>query len=135
MRYWSRPPHQQVDETRVWVDDMINAPAAESDDFVVELDGLVIGKAGCWRLPEIGYILHPSTWGRGYATEALSAVAAHIFARHSIPEIIADVDPRNAASLALLAKIGFEETGRAEHTMQIGGEWVDSVYLALKRPD
>jgi ribosomal-protein-alanine N-acetyltransferase len=133
MRYWSRPPHDDIAETRKWVDDMIGAPPGESDDFVIERDGEVIGKAGCWRLPEIGYILHPSAWGHGYATEAVAAVVAHVFATHPIPEIIADVDPRNSASLALLARIGFRETGRAERTMQIGGEWVDSVYLALRR--
>lgn len=135
MRYWSRPPHDSIDETRVWVHDMMSAPETESDDFVVELDGRVIGKAGCWRLPEIGYILHPSVWGRGYGAEALAAVTTHIFTRHSIPEIIAEVDPRNVASLALLAKLGFEETGRAERNVQIGDEWCDTVYLALKRPD
>jgi len=135
MRYWSTLPHTDISQTRAWLDDMIAAPAGESDDFIIERNGEVIGKAGCWRLPEIGYILHRSAWGFGYATEALRAATAHVFAGHAIPEIIADVDPRNAASLALLAKLGFQETGRAEHTMQIGGNWVDSIYLALKRPD
>jgi ribosomal-protein-alanine N-acetyltransferase len=134
MRYWATPPHDDIQESARWLDDMIDAPAAECDDFVIELDGRVIGKAGCWRLPEIGYILHPSAWGRGYATEALSAVTAHIFSTHMIPEIVADVDPRNRASLALLGKLGFRETALAERTMQIGGEWVDSVHLALTRP-
>jgi ribosomal-protein-alanine N-acetyltransferase len=135
MRYWSTLPHSDISQSRAWLEDMIAAPAGESDDFIIERDGEVIGKAGCWRLPEIGYILDRSAWGFGYATEALRAATAHVFAHHAIPEIVADVDPRNIASLALLAKIGFQEAGRAEHTMQVGGDWVDSIYLALKRPD
>ena len=135
MRYWSTLPHAEIGQTRAWLDDMIAAPAAESDDFVIERDGEVIGKAGCWRLPEIGYILHRSAWGHGYATEALTAIVAHVFENHAIPEIIADVDPRNAASLALLAKLGFRETGRAKRTIQIGDDWFDSIYLALGRPN
>ncbi len=134
MRYWSSPPHIDLDETRVWLEAMIAAPPAESCDFVVERGGEVIGKAGCWRLPEIGYILHPDHWGQGLAREALEAVIPHVFARFAIPAIEADVDPRNLASLGLLARLGFEETHRAMRTWKVGEEWCDSVYLSLPRP-
>ena len=133
-RYWSTPPHADLDETREWLGKMIDAPPDASDDFVIEHRGVVIGKAGCWRLPEIGYILHPDYWGQGLATEALSAVIPRLFARFPIPEITADVDPRNAASLQLLGRLGFAETHRAARTWRIAGEWCDSVYLALGRP-
>jgi RimJ/RimL family protein N-acetyltransferase len=133
MLYWSTPPHRSLDETRDWLDSMIVAPPAESDDFVIEHEGRVIGKAGCWRLPEIGYILHPEFWGRGLAREALAALIPRLFTRFPIPAITADVDPRNEASLALLRLLGFVETGRAERTWRIGDEYCDSIYLALRR--
>ncbi len=135
MRYWSTPPHAAIDETREWLDAMIAAPADVSDDFVVEFEGGVVGKIGCWSLPEIGFIFHPRVWGRGLAGEALRAVVRWIFARHGVPAITADVDPRNAASLGLLRSVGFNETGRAERTWYVAGEWCDSIYLALRRPD
>jgi ribosomal-protein-alanine N-acetyltransferase len=103
------------------------------DDFVVEHEGRVIGKAGCWRLPEIGFILHPRYWGRGIAAEACGAVIAHVFSVHGVNAITADVDPRNEASLRLLARLGFVETGRATATYEIEGEISGSVYLALVR--
>ena len=134
MRYWSSPPHASVEETRAWLASMIADGPPESDDFVVEQDGRVIGKAGCWRLPEVGFILHPDVWGQGLAREALEAVIGHLFATYEVPAITADVDPRNAASLRLLTKLGFVETGRARGTFEIGGEIVDSIYLALSRP-
>jgi RimJ/RimL family protein N-acetyltransferase len=134
MRYWSSPPHRTLEESRDWLDSMIHAPAGESDDYIVELEGRVIGKTGCWRLPEIGFIFHPSCWGRGYAREAVAAVVDHLFATTAIPAVTADVDPRNAGSLALLADLGFRETGRASRTWCIAGEWADSIYLALDRP-
>jgi RimJ/RimL family protein N-acetyltransferase len=134
MRYWSRPPHTELDETRAWVEAMIAAPPDESDDFVIERDGRAIGKAGCWRLPEIGFILHPDHWGQGLATEAVGAVIDHVFAAHDIAAIEADVDPRNEASLRLLFRLGFEETHRASRTLKLGDEWCDSVYLSLGRP-
>ena len=134
MRYWSRPPHTELEQTREFLDSMIAAPSDLSDDFVVEHQGRAIGKAGCWRLPEVGYILHPDYWGQGLASEALTAVIGHVFSTRAIEAIKADVDPRNEGSLRLLARLGFVETHRAERTWLVGEEWCDSVYLALKRP-
>ena len=133
-RYWSTPPHADREQTRDWLAGMIGAAPEVSDDFIVECDGRVIGKAGCWRLPEIGYTLHPDYWGQGLATEALTAVIGHVFAARDVDAITADVDPRNEASLKLLARLGFIETHRAQRTWLVGEEWCDSVYLALQRP-
>jgi len=132
-RYWSRPAHESLEQSREWLRSMLDAPTDLSDDYVVEYEGRVIGKAGCWRLPEIGFILHPDHWGRGLAREALEAVIPHIFSRFPVEALTADVDPRNAASLALLKGLGFVETGRAKGTWDLGGELCDSVYLALPR--
>ncbi|MET0275019.1 MAG: GNAT family N-acetyltransferase [Phenylobacterium sp.] len=133
MRYWSTPPHEDIAQTREWLAGMIASPPEVSCDYIVERDGRVIGKAGFFRLPEIGYILHPDQWGRGLAHEALSAVIARVFEAFPIPAVEADVDPRNAASLKLLAKLGFVETRRASRTWLVGEEWCDSVYLSLAR--
>ncbi len=132
-RHWSTGPHRDLETTRAWLDAMIASSPDESEDFVIELDGSVVGKAGFYRLPEIGFILRPDLWGRGYAFEAASAVVAHVFATRAIDELVADVDPGNAASLRLLERLGFVETGRAERTYCIDGVWADSIYLALRR--
>jgi RimJ/RimL family protein N-acetyltransferase len=95
----------------------------------------VIGKLGCWRLPDVGFLIDPALWGHGYAGEALAAFLARRRALSSPDAITADVDPRNAASLALLARHGFVETGRAERTWHIDGQWCDSVYLELRLTD
>ena len=133
MRYWSSLPHSSLDDTRAWLDAMIAAPASESCDFIIDLDGEPIGKAGCHRLPEIGYILHPDHWGRGYAAEALAAVIPHIFAGHDIAALRADVDPRNHASIRLLERLGFAPAGSARRTWLIGEEYCDSLYFELRR--
>jgi [ribosomal protein S5]-alanine N-acetyltransferase len=97
---------------------------------VVTLDGVLIGKLGCWRLPEIGFLFDPATWGNGYAREAMAAFVERRPALGS-SELIADVDPRNVASVRLLQEAGFEVTGRSERTFKLGDEWCDSVYLRL----
>lgn len=132
MRFWSTPPHADRDTTRAWLDSMIAAPAEASDDFIIDLDGVAIGKLGAWRIPEIGVLLSRRHWGRGYAAEALAAFVAHAFDGRT-DHLIADVDPRNAACLALLGRAGFQETHRAARTWNVGGVWCDSVYLRLDR--
>lgn len=131
MAYWSTPPHASLAETRAWLDRAIATPANAGEEFAVERDGQVIGKAGLWRFPEIGYILRRDAWGRGFAREALRAVLDRAFETHGLEAVDADVDPRNLRSLALLARLGFQEVGRAPRTVRVGEAWCDSVYLRL----
>jgi len=131
MAYWSSPPHQSVDQTRDWLASMIAIQPSEGEDFMVEFEGQLIGKAGLWRFPEIGFIFHPEHWGRGFAREALAPVLDRAFSIHGLPKVGADVDPRNGSSLKLLGGLGFHETGRKERTWLVGGQWCDSVYLEL----
>lgn len=130
MRYWSTPPHASLAETERWIASMIGADPAASDDFIVTLDGRLIGKLGAWKLPQVGFLFDRSSWGQGLAMEAMTAF---IVRRRSLgsTELTADVDPRNAASLKLLARAGFKETHRAIGTWQVGDELCDSVYLKL----
>lgn len=136
MRYWDSLPFENIEQTRRFLTGMIEASPQDSDDFVIEWSdsSRVIGKAGCWAHGEIGVILHPDYWRKGIAFEALSAAIPHVFENLAIDKLVADVDPRNVASLALLASLGFIETGRAKQTIKVGDEWCDSVYLELLRP-
>ena len=135
MRYWSTLPHTTVAESEAWVTKAIDAiNAGECDDFFVEHDGLLIGKAGLWSRSEIGFLFSPAVWGKGFAREALQAVIDRAFRERGHEEIRAEADPRNERCLRLLSRLGFRETGRAERTYHIGGEWSDSVYLTLTKP-
>ena len=136
MRYWSSDAHRDISQTREYLAGMI-AAGPDPDDFIAELHdtpGHPIGKIGFWCPQEVGMLFHPSVWGMGLATEALAILIPRQFARHpSLDAITADIDPRNLASLAVLNKLGFVETGRAEKTFFLNGAWADSLYLALPR--
>ena len=133
MRYWSTAPHESLDETRLWLDSMLSAEAGSSDEFMLEHDGELVGKMGAWRLPEIGFFVRRDHWGRGFASEALDAFVRYIAAAGAT-QLTADVDPRNAACLAVLARAGFRETGRASSTFVVRGLPCDSVYLRIDLP-
>jgi ribosomal-protein-alanine N-acetyltransferase len=131
MRYWSSTPHDSLAQSETWLQSMVEADPAVSDDFVVERGGRVIGKLGCWRLPEVGFMIAADETGQGYATEAMSAFLERRRGFGEPRRLTADVDPRNQASLRLLARHGFVETGRAQGSWTVGGELCDSIYLAL----
>ena len=132
--YWWRGPHETLDETREWLRDMMASTPEQSEDFIVTRDGAVIGKIGAYRIPDFGYILSPEHWGQGLASEAMAAFLDHFFKRPDVTRLTADVDPRNTASLKLLKRHGFVETGRGIGTWNTHIGLCDSIYLALERP-
>jgi RimJ/RimL family protein N-acetyltransferase len=68
------------------------------------------GTAGLRPLDDIGleifYSLAPGSWGRGYATEAARAVLDHALGPLGLPEILAEVDEGNTASVAVVTRLG-----------------------------
>ena len=62
---------------------------------------------------EIGWHLHPESWGNGYATEAATTVLAAGFAA-GLTRVVAVTNPANTASQAVCARIGMRHLGRTE---------------------
>ena len=61
---------------------------------------------------EVGWRLHPDAWGQGYATEAGRAALEAARNQLELTRVIAVIDPGNAPSLAVAARLGmsFERT-------------------------
>ncbi|MBA3940553.1 MAG: GNAT family N-acetyltransferase [Sphingopyxis sp.] len=139
MRWWSSGAHTTLAET---VDHVrTNAvPDGEhicwaitaGDDVALGWVILMDGKPG---VKEIGYILRRDLWSRGIAREAAARVIDHGFGDLGLRRIFADTDPDNAASIALLERLGFQREGR------LRGEWEthigvrDSLIFGLLRDE
>jgi RimJ/RimL family protein N-acetyltransferase len=67
------------------------------------------------ELPEAGWVLAPSAWGKGFATEAAATALAWADAHIPSPQILCMIDPGNTASLRVAAKLGFAEFRTAEY--------------------
>jgi RimJ/RimL family protein N-acetyltransferase len=65
------------------------------------------------REGNIGYELDPRHWGRGYATEAASAVLAFGFEELGLHRVWAECVAENAASARVLEKLGMRREARA----------------------
>jgi RimJ/RimL family protein N-acetyltransferase len=62
---------------------------------------------------EVGWHLHPDSWGHGYATEAARAVVERGFAA-GVPEVYAVVYPENSASQAVCRRLGMAPLGEVD---------------------
>lgn len=99
----------------------LNAESPDEGRWAVERrsDGVVAGTVLLVRLPdgdgelEVGWHLHPDSWGQGLASEAARAVLGRAFGR-GVEEVFAVVRPDNAASLAVCRRIGMEPLGRTD---------------------
>jgi len=60
---------------------------------------------------EIGWRLIRAAWGCGYATEAARPILHHALGTLKLPEVIADIDPENTASVGVARKLGFRPAG------------------------
>ena len=69
----------------------------------------LVGTAGLRPLGgsglEIFYSLAPGAWGHGYATEAARAVVEYGLGPLGLPEVLAEVDEGNAASVAVVKRL------------------------------
>lgn len=62
---------------------------------------------------ELGWALMPEVHGKGYASEALSAVLDWERKVFNAPRVLALIDPDNAPSIRLAEKYGFRERARS----------------------
>jgi RimJ/RimL family protein N-acetyltransferase len=69
--------------------------------------GLVSATVSAARDVEIGYILAPSQWGKGYATEAARAIIGVVFGLTGANRVLANSREVNPASRRVLESCGF----------------------------
>jgi [ribosomal protein S5]-alanine N-acetyltransferase len=144
MRYWSFTPLTTRDEAAALLSDTHERFKAHSllkwGVALRETDAL-IGTATLINFDftnhraEIGYVLGRAFWGNGYISEALHALLDFAFAELEMHRIEADVDPRNAASIRTLERLGFQREGYLRERWQVGGEIQDALFYGLLRPE
>ncbi len=63
------------------------------------------------RSAYVAYTVFFRFWHRGYAREGCARMLAHLVEDHEVRIIAAEMDTRNAASIALVESLGFERVG------------------------
>ena len=75
----------------------------------------LVGTTGLRPLEDLGleifYSLAPGSRGNGYATEAARAVVEHALVDLGLPEVLAEIDEGNVASVAVVRRLGMAPFG------------------------
>jgi len=117
--------------------------AGEWFQFAVALRGTGQLIGDCAAMPHaddprqctIGFTIAPGHQGRGYGTEAVRLLLSYFFTARGKHRVIAYCDARNAASAALLERLGMRREGHLRQSTWAKGEWTDDLLYALLRDE
>lgn len=80
---------------------------------------------------EMGYELNQENEGKGYMSEALSAMIPFAFQQMNIHRIGALIHPNNASSRNLVRNLGFREEGILRDYVYAGGAYMDLIMYSI----
>lgn len=83
------------------------------------------------RQIEIGFTLAQEHQGKGYASEALSALINSLFRELGKHRVTAICDAKNASAVRLLERLGFRREGHFIQNIWFKGAWGDEYLYAI----
>lgn len=98
--------------------------------------GVLVGDLACKvnaaepREMEVGFTLAAAEQGRGYATEALTALLDHAFTAMGLRRVVAVIDVRNAPAAALLVRVGMRREAHFIDNVFFKGTWGSELLFA-----
>jgi len=90
---------------------------------------------GLFRSAYLGYYVFSPHQARGVMTATLSKVVTRAFREHGLHRVEANIQPSNAASIRLVARLGFRKEGLSRRYLKINGRWRDHERWAVTREE
>ncbi|MFD1884225.1 GNAT family N-acetyltransferase [Paenibacillus wenxiniae] len=127
-------------DTQRYVQDVLRMQQASPRtgyEFVLCLkeEGILIGGAGLHITEqtnaELGYVLHPAYQGKGYITEACSALIELGFHKLDVHRIFAKCRPDNVASEKVMQRLCMKLEGRMREHWLYKGTYHDSLLYSI----
>ena len=116
-RYLTWRPNRNVQETRDFLDACLRAwDEGKSFHWVIErkadheLLGMITARVDDQKW-ELGYVLAPSYWGRGYMTEVVKKIVDWALKQEEIYRVWSVCDVDNRASARVMEKAGMKREG------------------------
>lgn len=117
IKYTFTPLLTTIDECINLIEHQINRTDKDFiDRFVILLNNKAIGMVGCICMDKekfvygLYYQISRAHWGRGYASEAASAIMHYVLNKYPNAIFKAEAVSENSASAAVLMKIGLKQT-------------------------
>lgn len=95
---------------------------------VINITNIVMG---VFRSGYLGYYVFAGYERQGLMRAGLQAVVRHAFASLKLHRLEANIQPANAASIALAKSCGFIKEGYSPRYLKIGGRWRDHERWAI----
>ena len=116
-----------------------NATPAAAAFMICRIDdGRIIGVIalseivrGGFQSAYVGYYIGGEFARKGYMTEALQLMLRHAFVKLKLHRVEANIQPGNAASIALVQRAGFAREGYSRRYLKICGRWRDHERWAI----
>jgi ribosomal-protein-alanine N-acetyltransferase len=106
-------------------------------------DGAIVGavvlsqivRFSSFRSAYLGYYVGEPYSGKGYMTEAIQLMLRYAFEHLRLHRLEANIQPENAASIALVRRAGFRCEGYSRRYVKISGRWRDHERWAILDED
>lgn len=137
MRYWAYGPVASVDALRQRMTQYLTSDGEPENNFAVcdRDNGPALGRVSLYGFrdanAEVGYIFARAAQGKGYASEAVTALLDYAFETRGLHRIALDIDPENSASIRLAQRLGFRWEGHFRESFLREGQYLDSIYYAM----
>jgi ribosomal-protein-alanine N-acetyltransferase len=131
-KYLMWTPHKSKEYTKDLIELILSKyKEGEYNDWAIvyKPTGKMIGTCGFTRideqnsLVEVGYVINPSFWGMGFATEAVEKVIDFAFSEMDVNRIECKFMFGNDASLAVMKKVGMKLEGYQRDAIFIKGKF------------
>ena len=90
---------------------------------------------GLFQSAYLGYHISAEFAGQGYMTEAVALMLRYTFVDLKLHRVEANIQPGNAASIALVRRAGFTKEGFSRRYLKICGRWRDHERWAILAED
>jgi ribosomal-protein-alanine N-acetyltransferase len=104
------------------------AVTTHTDDRLIGFVRLGLGGV---QAAKLGFAVAAAHWGHGYALDAARALIDFGFTTLGLHRISAAIGPDNAASIAIVTRLGFTQEGRLRDHVFTNGAWRDSILYSL----
>ena len=144
MKYMDVPRHHSINDSERLIETAEESYKKETgiNWAIIEKDSnSFIGYIGFIRIfsehcrAEIGYVLKPEYWGKGYMFETINKIVRFGFKEMNLHSIEANVNPLNERSQKVLERVGFKREAHFRENYLFDGKFLDSVIFSLLEKD
>ena len=140
MKYIGKKPIVTMAEAKDWIKLIKDSLSINSGITwgITEINQTtLIGTIGLWRIikenyrAEIGYMLLPEYWKKGFTKEAILKVVKYGFDEMKLHSIEAHISPKNVGSATVLEKTGFVREAYFKEDFFYDGVFEDTAIYSL----